>query len=862
MYPVSQEFHSKITADERRIYGKVEIEYTPTLIETYEGDDLFYIHLLEEREDIDSGSIPVGNISSNEINIRLDNSDRKFTLGNINSPLHGLLKKNLKVRAWLGVELDSGETEWVPLGVFYTIDWSAPESELYCHVTARDRLDQLRETDYSSAKALVAGAALPAPVFTRASTAYKEDGTQVAANVPRFTPQSENMFDGAILIEGETTNLLIAESASFEGGTIGDWTRNGATISIVSNGWHGNKGLKVVSSATDGRAQLDITSKVAVGDTISLTAWARLESGSPRTVSMAITVLGVSTQAVSKTIYSDRWTKFSVTRKLTTLGDGVYIQLFGGQFEVSTGTAIWDGVLLEKGAPTSFTPTTRAAEGLLLPSAGVLDNQEGTIEFDMHVGPGMRNARKTSTKQGATLFSQAIGYMQGIVPIQGFQLIHNPVDEQFEFWSTRYLYEDTIITTPDNLEEGMHRFAIRWSPYEMALFIDHEKKVSAIKPMLPSHLASYSSIGSRYNPPTGDHLGQVNGYIGTVRYSSRWRTNEELSASDPLAVDDSTTLFMGFDGDLVVEPLGTSLYALAEMVLLDAGLNQSEYRIDPQLRDYLVPCVYFEPQSHREMLRQIAEAGLAVVYCDREDGKIRVEIPEAPAAEEIEEAIYIQADDYFQKTNPEAEVKNSISVITLPMIAGENEEMYRSPEQITLSAGEERTITAFYNSAPCFNAEPSTPGVGILILEATHYTWGMTVKLKNSDTISKTFELVVTARPLEVKGKQKITVKDETSIAENGLVDYEFPDNPLVQSTSVAQVIADNLLAVYAPARRDVELTWRGNPALELGDVVCVPEYQRDGIDARGYYVVVQQEFEWDGGLRAKLVGVKVPDAE
>jgi len=38
--------------------------------------------------------------------------------------------------------------------------------------------------------------------------------------------------------------------------------------------------------------------------------------------------------------------------------------------------------------------------------------------------------------------------------------------------------------------------------------------------------------------------------------------------------------------------------------------------------------------------------------------------------------------------------------------------------------------------------------------------------------------------------------------------------------------------------------------------VVVLPEYQRDGIDARGHYVVVQQEFEWDGGLRAKLVGV------
>ena len=35
--------------------------------------------------------------------------------------------------------------EWVPLGVFYTISWDAPEDSLYCHVTARDKLDRLRK---------------------------------------------------------------------------------------------------------------------------------------------------------------------------------------------------------------------------------------------------------------------------------------------------------------------------------------------------------------------------------------------------------------------------------------------------------------------------------------------------------------------------------------------------------------------------------------------------------------------------------------------------------------------------------------------------------------------------------------------
>ena len=49
MYPVSQEFQEKILAPERRVLGKVEIEYTPTLIETYEGST-FYIRLFRRKK--------------------------------------------------------------------------------------------------------------------------------------------------------------------------------------------------------------------------------------------------------------------------------------------------------------------------------------------------------------------------------------------------------------------------------------------------------------------------------------------------------------------------------------------------------------------------------------------------------------------------------------------------------------------------------------------------------------------------------------------------------------------------------------------------------------------------------------------
>ena len=81
------------------------LEFFTSIQETYEDDDIIFLHLLEERE-VSHGSLPVGNISANEIYIELNNASRKFDAGNAASPLHNLLKPNRRIRAWLGVEIE------------------------------------------------------------------------------------------------------------------------------------------------------------------------------------------------------------------------------------------------------------------------------------------------------------------------------------------------------------------------------------------------------------------------------------------------------------------------------------------------------------------------------------------------------------------------------------------------------------------------------------------------------------------------------------------------------------------------------------------------------------------------------------
>jgi hypothetical protein len=122
------------------------------------------------------------------------------------------------------------------------------------------------------------------------------------------------------------------------------------------------------------------------------------------------------------------------------------------------------------------------------------------------------------------------------------------------------------------------------------------------------------------------------------------------------------------------------------------------------------------------------------------------------------------------------------------------------------------------------------------------------LKIQNTNATDKQVTLVIQGKPLTVQNKERATARDETSITENGVLRFEFPANPLVQTLDQAQAIANALLASVKDPRRDVEVEWRGNPALLLGDRVTVK-----GKD----YHVIRQEISWAGYMQAKLTGRK-----
>lgn len=131
-------------------------EFYTTFSVTYTGDVVDSLNLLEERI-LEDGTLPVGNISANELDLALNNVKitvdgqeviDPFFPDNPNSPYKEVLTKNRRVKPSLGFQLENGSFEYVKLGTFWTGDWQVNEQSPVVNVACRDRMELLRKAEY------------------------------------------------------------------------------------------------------------------------------------------------------------------------------------------------------------------------------------------------------------------------------------------------------------------------------------------------------------------------------------------------------------------------------------------------------------------------------------------------------------------------------------------------------------------------------------------------------------------------------------------------------------------------------------------------------------------------------------------
>lgn len=231
---------------------------------------------------------------------------------------------------------------------------------------------------------------------------------------------------------------------------------------------------------------------------------------------------------------------------------------------------------------------------------------------------------------------------------------------------------------------------------------------------------------------------------------------------------------------------------------------------------------------------------------------------------ELEGVYQISSSEIVSRNQPvlSTDLANYIEVWINPRVpADQAEEVYRSKEPEPIPPGESKAFNLKLDKEPVIEAVASLEGAGanLSITDTKFYSGSAEITVKNSGASEQTCIIVVQARPLELQGRRKIVVKDEESILDHGLVKYTF-DSPLVQDEASARDIGKKILWLFSVARANIEIEWRGDPALELADPVQIPEFEKLGVSKKENFYVVRQLLEVvEGGLDATLSGRKIP---
>lgn len=133
------------------------VEFFGVITDTFYGNDIVSLDVLEEIEADDSTS-PFGTASINELNIEFQNIELTrengdvvedpFFPDNSASYLNNSITPNVRFDVYLGFVIAGGSTEYVSMGTFWSTEWSVSETDFSASVTARDRLEILRNNEF------------------------------------------------------------------------------------------------------------------------------------------------------------------------------------------------------------------------------------------------------------------------------------------------------------------------------------------------------------------------------------------------------------------------------------------------------------------------------------------------------------------------------------------------------------------------------------------------------------------------------------------------------------------------------------------------------------------------------------------
>jgi hypothetical protein len=141
----------------------------------------------------------------------------------------------------------------------------------------------------------------------------------------------------------------------------------------------------------------------------------------------------------------------------------------------------------------------------------------------------------------------------------------------------------------------------------------------------------------------------------------------------------------------------------------------------------------------------------------------------------------------------------------------------------------------------------------IVVSDISYGAGDITFTLTNNNAAEVTVQVVVTGRVLELPTTD--VLKENTELS--ALFDKELEiDNHLLQDDDVIDAYIDNVLSYVSDPAGGVELEIRGDPSIELGDVIDIDD-DTDGLGQIQVFMV-RNALYWGGSMSSNVSSRKV----
>ncbi len=332
-----------------------------------------------------------------------------------------------------------------------------------------------------------------------------------------------------------------------------------------------------------------------------------------------------------------------------------------------------------------------------------------------------------------------------------------------------------------------------------------------------------------------------------VFYSDEWDIPQDSQWVKCTATDRLMRLqiktYVGFP---LVE--NVSLYEIAQDMMTKMGLSSVEYEITDRLKDFVVGMALLPKTTGWDALQEIANAGLCKVYVDRENRiviKCEDDVPERSSTEVNPGNMFS-----YRSNITLTDFSNSVSVDYCEVSIKDDIIEVAEPE-IRLGAKETKTINIDYTSEVAYPfAESNNPSVQIISFDSGVNSCNCVIR--NNASAEQTAIITVSGNAIDINTRT-VTVRDEDSIQQYGIVEYKHPTSELVQSYEQAEYMANLLLDRMRAGQGTITAVWRGNPELEVGRTY-------ESIDRFGdkeSLLCEYNKFTFDGGLKQETRGRK-----